>query len=262
MAKKDIAFIIPNYNSSELLIKCIKSIIKYCDFSKQNKEIIVVDDCSNSEEYFKLSEFLLDPNQELSQEVYNSMKLLVNEENKGVGYSFNKGIKYTRAKYIIRLDSDTEFVTKDFDEKITSYLANDRKLALVTCRTTRTGQNLQKMKIPDMFFKEDKVDDYMNSLDVPELTYHETVNEALSGFCFAFKRSVVVNKDIWFDDSIKVYMEDGKFHLDLVKAGYKCAIAKRLYMWHIHHGTTDKFEESEKNKCKEIAFEKWKEYIN
>jgi GT2 family glycosyltransferase len=89
----DISFIIVNYNTKKLTLDCIQSIYQSkisCQF-----EIILVDNHS--------SDGTLD---DVSIK-YPSVKLISNKENFGFSKANNQGIKLSKGRYILLLNSDT-----------------------------------------------------------------------------------------------------------------------------------------------------------
>lgn len=97
VCKYSVSVIIPVYNQEDLIKRCIESIP-----IRDNIEIIVVDD------------FSTDKTREVVKQ-YKNVKLICNEENKGVGYTYNKGIDNAIGDYIVRIDSDDYFYTGQFN---------------------------------------------------------------------------------------------------------------------------------------------------
>lgn len=93
-----VSVIIPVYNQEDLIKRCIESIPK-------GVEIIVVDDCST------------DNTREVVKQ-YKNVKLICNEENKGVGYTYNRGLDNATGDYIVRIDSDDYFYTGQFNHML------------------------------------------------------------------------------------------------------------------------------------------------
>ena len=89
----DVSIIIVNYNTYDLVLQCIESVVK--NTSKILYEIIVVDNNS--------------PNREVEQlnEIYPQVKLILNNENSGFGIANNLGNMVAKGKYIFLLNSDT-----------------------------------------------------------------------------------------------------------------------------------------------------------
>ncbi|MEI1704044.1 glycosyltransferase family 2 protein [Acinetobacter baumannii] len=89
----DVSIIIVNYNTYDLVLQCIESVIK--NTKKINYEIIVVDNNSPNREIEKLNE------------VYPYVKLILNTNNSGFGIANNIGSKAANGKFLFLLNSDT-----------------------------------------------------------------------------------------------------------------------------------------------------------
>lgn len=94
-----LSIIVPVYNVSKYLAKCLDSLI-YQDLKPEEYEIIVVNDGStdNSEEISRQYE-----------EKYSNIKV-VRQENQGLSGARNTGIKLSNGKYIQFVDSDDYLV--------------------------------------------------------------------------------------------------------------------------------------------------------
>ena len=101
--KYKISVIIPVWNQQELITRTLDSIP-----TRDNVEIIVIDDKSTDNTY----KALLDYKKEHKDK---NIKLLHNMENKGVGYTFNRGLEEATGDYIVRIDSDDYFYTGQFN---------------------------------------------------------------------------------------------------------------------------------------------------
>lgn len=103
--QKKVSVVIPVYNQEDLIIKAINSIPERDDI-----EIIVVDDCSNDNTLTVL------------KGMKRKLKIIANKENKGVGYTFNRGIDAAKGEYLIRMDSDDYMYPNAFNELVDYYL--------------------------------------------------------------------------------------------------------------------------------------------
>lgn len=97
-----LSIIIPVHNEEKTVIKVLNK-LKENNPKLLEYEIIVIDDGSTDN-----SKKLLEDNKNL----YN--KLLINERNKGKGFSVKKGIENASGKYIIFQDADLEYDPADF----------------------------------------------------------------------------------------------------------------------------------------------------
>ena len=91
-----VTIIITNYNLSKYIGTCIRSCLNQ-SLSKELYEIIIVDDKSTDNSLEVIGEF---------QKNNDNIKLIALNENKGVSYASNVGIKRSQAPYVIRVDAD------------------------------------------------------------------------------------------------------------------------------------------------------------
>ncbi len=112
-SKEKISVIIPCYNVEKYVKKCILSIINQ---TYENLEIIVVDDRSNDGTYDVLKE--------LEQEYSGKFKLLQNDENRGLAYTRNFGVKNSTGKYVGFIDSD-DYVGPTYYEELAKKLIEE-----------------------------------------------------------------------------------------------------------------------------------------
>lgn len=97
----DIAIILINYNSSQHSINCIKSIAEKTS-QKINYQIIIVDNCSDQDDYLKLETFCNATN-------LQNLHLYRNNINAGFGGGNMFGVQFSSAKYLAFINNDTLF---------------------------------------------------------------------------------------------------------------------------------------------------------
>lgn len=100
-----ISIIIPVYNNEKWFERCIESVINQ---TYNNLEIIIINDCSTD----NVEDIILK-----YKKLDNRIIYIKNEENKGVGYSRNRGIEASNGNYIYFLDSD-DYIEKDTIETL------------------------------------------------------------------------------------------------------------------------------------------------
>ena len=88
----DVSIIIVNYNSTQLLIDCVKSIVLHT--KNVEYEIIVIDNASPD-----------NGKEKLKQETGTHIHLIECEKNLGFGGANNIGIKAARGKYLFFLNA-------------------------------------------------------------------------------------------------------------------------------------------------------------
>ena len=109
--KIKISVIVPIYNASKYLSKCISSIINQ---SYKNLEIILVNDGSTDN-----SGTICDDYKKMDNRI-----IVIHKENKGVSLARNSGIKKASGEYICFIDAD-DIVHPDYIKKMVKYLDND-----------------------------------------------------------------------------------------------------------------------------------------
>ena len=86
--------IVPVYNASNTIERCVESIIAN---KFQDMEVILIDDCSKDDSLKKCIEL---------SEKYSSVRYCHNEVNKGVSFTRNRGLDEAKGTYIMFVDSD------------------------------------------------------------------------------------------------------------------------------------------------------------
>ena len=102
--EKFFSVIIPTYNRETFLPKAIDSVLSQ-DYN--NYEIIVIDDGSTDNTVKLMNDYLAKDKR---------IKFLINDENKGVSYSRNRGINEAKGEFVTFLDSDDIFLEGFFNE--------------------------------------------------------------------------------------------------------------------------------------------------
>ncbi len=114
-----ISVIIPIFNQENWISRCIRSLLNQT-MDRKEYQIIVIDDGSN------------DNSKKLVETFGNDLILLVNKKNRGLPYSLNKGIKNSKSKYIVRVDSD-DYVNNNFLVFLYEYIENNKYMDAVAC---------------------------------------------------------------------------------------------------------------------------------
>ena len=100
----DLSIIIVSYNTKDLLKECLISIYK--NISQIKFEILVVD--NNSRDGSPL----------MVEKKFSKVKLIKNRENKGFAAANNIGIKKSKGKYLLLLNSDTLVLPDSLEEMV------------------------------------------------------------------------------------------------------------------------------------------------
>ncbi len=164
-----LSIIVPTYNEEKTIIKILEKIKNNSsDFFKY--EVIVIDDASTDQ-----SSKLLEDNKHLYD------KLLINETNKGKGFSVKRGISSASGTHVIFQDADLEYNPGDFKkfEKIFIDFDADGIIGsrFVYSNYTRSHNILNKIGNTILTF-------------VFNLLYNTTFTDIYSCY-FAFKKSLL-----------------------------------------------------------------------
>lgn len=90
-----LSVIIPTYNTSELLGRCIEYVLNQ---TLQEIELIIIDDCSTDATEQVIKYYI--------NKTHKKIKYARNVKNSGIGYSRNIGISLSEGEYIAFIDSD------------------------------------------------------------------------------------------------------------------------------------------------------------
>ncbi len=103
-----------NANKDNMIYKSIQSI---CNQTFSNWELIICDDGSTDGTY-KIIEGLARKE--------NRIKLILNKKNKGLAYSLNHCLKYTKGDFIARMDIDDTSEPERFEQQLKFLLENEQ----------------------------------------------------------------------------------------------------------------------------------------
>lgn len=115
----DLSIIIINYNTKDLLLRCLESIKK--NTNNLSYEIIVIDNDSKDgsvESIKMINNFLV--------------KIISNKKNLGFAKANNQGIKIAKGRYILLLNPDTA-VTKGVLAQMIGFMEKSPDVAVVSC---------------------------------------------------------------------------------------------------------------------------------
>ena len=196
-----VSIIIPAYNASNTIDRCLKSVLNQ---TLKNIEVIVINDCSkdNTLEILKS---------------YKNIVLINNEKNLGPAASRNKGLDIAKGKYIGFVDSD-DYVAPNMYEIMASKMSAE--VDLVACSRINVTKNGMKPIINknkdtdakafsktsnyncDKLFKKAIIDEY--NLRLPEkYSYAED-------FAFGIRYKYYANKMCILDEPLYYYLADSE----------------------------------------------------
>lgn len=204
-----ISIIIPIYNGSKTLSRCIDSII-HAQIPGFQNEIILINDGS------------IDSSAQICEE-YNSLYSNIrffSQENKGVSAARNLGIIKARGEWISFLDCD-DTITDSYFKTLKDYL--DKDFEVIEFAYNRLEKNTKSLRLP-----------YYKTLNRQEIILH--IEKSTSNFLLytvrrIYRKKFLINNDIKYEEGL--LFEDPIFSLNVFKnLNSLLVIPKALYNYH------------------------------
>ena len=180
-----ISYIIPCYNVQRFLPKCLESLAIQKIEDGANIEFILVNDGSKDGTLGLLKEFA----------GKDERAIIVDQQNQGVCSARNNGFKLARGKYVFFLDGD-DFLTDEASQLIYD----------------ESKKNESDIIVPSAYyiFEGDMNQKYeWNPFDVTKSGIYTILQfvdslKSLPISVKVYKRDVLINNNIWFDEDLKV----------------------------------------------------------
>ncbi len=243
----DVSVVIVNYNTKDLILDCINSVIEKT--KDINYEIIVADNNSADESVSAI------------KNKFPSVKILELEENIGFGRANNKGIKIAGGKYIFCLNPDTVLLNNaikilfDFMEAHEEAGAAGGNLYdknLKPCYSFGYGDDIISLLFRKTILKWThrpvfrRIKDYEKNRDKSKV---QEVNN-ITGADLILRKSVL-DKVGCFNEKFFMYFEETELETRIRRAGYKIFFVPESKIIHFE----DKFRNNKhKNKHFQESF--------
>lgn len=231
----DIAAIIINYNSSTLTQECVESIIEKTP-STLSFQIIIVDNCSEKEDYLSLKQFI-------DSHPFKNLQLIRSKINTGFGGGNMTGFHFANAKYVAFVNNDTLFLNDCFSI-LKSAIEKDNSIAVVGGQSyTETGKQMVAFdhfaSISKELFGRDFLEK-INPVKYPkrksEYTNPIQVNYVQGSFMLI--RTSDFNEVGGFDTNIFLYYEETDLCMRLKNNGKSCFLIPDARYVHYHGAST------------------------
>ena len=131
-----ISIIIPTKDKSEVLDKCLKSIIEKTNY--KNYEIIVIDNNSSEEKTFNLLKDY--------ESKYKNFKSYRYECPFNYSYLNNEGVKKSKGDYVVLLNNDTEVITPNWLKLMVGY-ASQKHIGCVGAKLLYPNKTIQHVGV-------------------------------------------------------------------------------------------------------------------
>lgn len=211
MKSELISVIIINWNGKKWLEKCLGALSNQ---TYKNLEILVVDNASSDDSVGYVSKN------------FPKVRVIENRENLGFAQGNNIGIKLSKGKYILRIDSDT-WVEENFIEKLLNFYENN-DFDVVGPREKR-------------YDKSGSIKGYSPVDFLGNPAYGQTIGYklfALSGMCLMFRKEFYFDT-LGFDSDFFMYFEDIDWFWRLNLLSKKFTICESVYVYHYGSGSTN-----------------------
>src|SRR5512133_1207845 len=101
MTNPEISIIVPAYNEDALILNTLNGLQSYMRHRSENYEIVLVDDGSQDTTISLIQDWQKSNTSEL--------RLLLNQANRGKGFSVRRGVMESRGRYVIFIDADLPY---------------------------------------------------------------------------------------------------------------------------------------------------------
>ena len=212
-----VSIIIPAHNSEKYILKCLKSLQVQ---SYNNIEITIVNDGSTDQTQKIIEDFVKT----------DGRFFLINQKNAGVSSARNVGIKASKGKYLLFVDSD-DYVAPDYVETLIALMEQGNyELACAdyykVINGVIYGRSADKSKI-EVLSREDAINLLHNK-------------QYFQGYLWnkIFMKEIIIQNCIYFDPDIKIW-EDMQFCLKyLIHIKKIVHINKSIYFYVDHAEST------------------------
>jgi len=231
----DIAVIIINYNSGKLTRECIDSIIDKTA-TTLHFQIIVVDNCSENEDYLQLKQFC-------DNHTFKNLQLIRSRINTGFGGGNMMGFHFANAHYVAFVNNDTLFLN-DCLSILKLAIEKDSNIAIVGGQSYKeTGERMVAFDHFASIAKELFGRDFLEKINPKkypkrksEYTNPVQVNYVQGSFMLA--RTSDFNEVGGFDTNIFLYYEETDLCKRLEKTGKSSFLIPDAKYIHYHGAST------------------------
>lgn len=231
----EIAVVIINYNSSKLTCECVESILKQTS-NTLSLQIVVVDNCSEKEDFLNLKSFFETKN-------YANLKLIRSAINTGFGAGNMYGYQYTNSKYIAFINNDTLF-TNDCLSILKTAIEAKKDIAIVGGQSfTETGKMMVAFdhfpSITKSIFGRSFLEK-INPKKYPKrkFEYKKPLKVNYVQGSFMFIKTADFDAVGGFDTNIFLYYEETDLSIRLKKIGKSCYLIPDAKYIHYYGGST------------------------
>lgn len=205
---KEISVLTINYNTADLIQRCIESVLRQQDV---NYEMLVVDNASTDNSVAVL------------QDYYDRVILLPNKKNLGFGRANNQAFRKSSGRYLLLLNPDAMLLTPHDLANLIRYMDEHPDYGLIGTRIVDSHQN-PIVTVSDHYPRQKQT----------------TINfSCLPGeWATVLGASVVIRREVFekiggFDEDFFLYAEETDLCLRIRKQGFKIGYCDRVTVLHV-----------------------------
>ena len=228
-----LSIIILSYNTKDLTVRCIESLINQYDkqLDSGEFEIILTDNASTDGTIEKISNL---------KSYTSNIRIIQNKENYGFSKGNNIAFKNARGKYILFLNSDTQVKDKGFLDMI-NFLNENSQIAVLGARVLNADGSSQPSS--GKFYNLFNLFLVLiggERLGLVRLKPNKITRvDWVSGVCMMI-RFDVFKKIKGFDENLFMYMDDIELCFRVKESGYETYFYPNLNIVHSERGSSDK----------------------
>src|SRR3990167_4270533 len=227
--------------SKKLIENCLASIFRFTE--DVNFEVIVVDNGSE------------DDSPKLVKEKFPQVKLIPNKENLGFTKANNQGIKISKGKYILLLNSDTYLIENSFRKLLDKARSIGESLGSLGPLLLNKDRSIQQSAgfsphLLQVFWWMTFIDDLPGGTVLePYHVDHESFYKKDQEVGWVTAAAILVPKAVIakvgaFDEKIFMYGEEVEWCYRIKKAGYKVYFSPSTQIVHIGRGSSGKISQN------------------
>ncbi len=134
MTKPILSIVIISYNTADITINCLKSILQDKGLKETPFEIIIVDNNSHDDSLKKIEQFHKQNNCQL--------QIIKNKTNSGFGKANNQGLKIAQGNYVLYLNSDTIILHSAISQSL-DWLSSHPECSICTAQLLNKDKTIQ-----------------------------------------------------------------------------------------------------------------------
>lgn len=209
-----VSIVIPMYNVEKYLGDCLKSVLTQ---TFQDIEVICIDDAS-TDQTLKVAEAFAKSDVRVH--------ILMNDKNKGVAYTRNRGLDVAKGKYIYFLDADDKITENAIEELLQEAEKNDLDVIFFDGQVIYEDEDL-KQQFKDYSLQHlANYEPVMNGLEIFD-KMKKNREWAVNPPREFWKRSFLVNAELRFENDI--IHEDELFSTLAVMQAGRCSVMKEQF---------------------------------